>query len=43
LETFAKRLKALSAKVAQDVLILTEDQLSALEKAREEKQAHGEI
>jgi len=43
LETFAKRLKALSAKVAQDGLILTEDQLRALEKAREEKQAHGEI
>lgn len=43
LETFTKRLKALSAKVAQDGLILTEDQLRALEKAREEKQAHGEI
>ena len=43
LETFAKRLKALSAKVAQDGIILTEDQLRALERAREEKQAHGEI
>jgi len=43
LETFDKRLKALSAKVAQDGLILTEDQVLALEKAREEKQAHGEI
>ena len=43
LETFAKRLKALSTKVAQDGLILTEDQLRALERAREEKQAHGEI
>lgn len=43
LETFNKRLKALSAKVAQDGLILTEDQLRALERAREEKQAHGEI
>lgn len=43
LEKFDKRLKALSAKVAQDGLILTEDQVRALEKAREEKQAHGEI
>ena len=43
LERFDKRLKALSAKVAQEGLILTEDQLQALERAREEKQAHGEI
>lgn len=43
LETFKKRLKALEAKVAQEGVILTEDQLVALERAKLEKEAHGQI
>jgi len=43
LETFKKRLKALQAKAAQENMIFTEDQLKALERAKDENEAHGEI
>jgi hypothetical protein len=40
LQTMANRLEA---KIAQDGIILTESQLAALDKAKSNKQAHGEF
>jgi transposase InsO family protein len=43
LETLKKRLKALEARSAQDGILLTEEQIAALEKMKSQKEAHGEI
>jgi transposase InsO family protein len=44
LQTFARRLKALEARLAQNAgMVLTEQQIRAMEKAKQEKEAHGEI
>jgi len=43
LETFKKRLQALEKRVAEEGIILTEAQVQALERSRQEKEAQGEI
>lgn len=43
LENFSKRLKALEAKVANDGIVLSDNQIAALEKVKNKREACGEI